>query len=147
MKLEKNFFLLLLYVNDMVLLERVPSDINKQLRIHKDFCSGMSMIINLTKPNLCWSNLIRSLSLIFCMIMETWRNWIPTNILGLLSIINLTGITTSRKMINGRWKAYFGLQNNCKLKNLVIWDKKNSLWSSHHTHSPVWVWILGLQPL
>ena len=29
-------------------------------------------------------------------------------------------------MINGGWKAYFGLENNYKSTNLVMWDKKNS---------------------
>jgi len=28
------------------------------------------------------------------------------------------------KMINGGWKAYFGLENNCKLANLMMWDKR-----------------------
>ena len=28
------------------------------------------------------------------------------------------------KMINGGWKTYFGLENNYKSSNLVIWDKK-----------------------
>ena len=28
------------------------------------------------------------------------------------------------KRINGGWKAYFGLENNCKASNLVMWDKK-----------------------
>ena len=27
-------------------------------------------------------------------------------------------------MINEGWKAYFGLENNCKATNLVMWDKK-----------------------
>ena len=31
------------------------------------------------------------------------------------------------KMINGGWKAYFGLENNCKATNLVMWDKKKLL--------------------
>ena len=30
------------------------------------------------------------------------------------------------KMINGGWTAYFGLENNCKSINLVMWDKKSS---------------------
>ena len=30
-----------------------------------------------------------------------------------------------KKMINGAWKAYFGLENNCKAANLVMWDKNN----------------------
>ena len=29
-----------------------------------------------------------------------------------------------KKMINGGWKAYFGLENNCKATNLAMWDKK-----------------------
>ena len=31
------------------------------------------------------------------------------------------------KMIHGGWKAYFGLKNNCKAVNLVMWDKKKLL--------------------
>jgi hypothetical protein len=30
------------------------------------------------------------------------------------------------KMINGGWKAYYGLENNCKLADLWLWDKKKS---------------------
>ena len=30
-------------------------------------------------------------------------------------------------MINGGWKAYFGLENNCKSTNLVMQDKKKFL--------------------
>ena len=28
------------------------------------------------------------------------------------------------KRIYGGWKAYFGLENNCKSTNLVMWDNK-----------------------
>ena len=31
------------------------------------------------------------------------------------------------KIINGGWKAYFGLENNCISSNLVMWDKKKLL--------------------
>ena len=31
------------------------------------------------------------------------------------------------KRIDGGWKAYFGLENNCKSSNLVMWDKKKFL--------------------
>ena len=30
------------------------------------------------------------------------------------------------KRINGWWKDYFGLENNCKVANLVMWDKKKA---------------------
>ena len=33
-------------------------------------------------------------------------------------------------MINGRWKAYFGFENHCKLDNLVMWDKKKFLFET-----------------
>ena len=33
-------------------------------------------------------------------------------------------------MINGGWKAYFGLKNNCKSTNLVMWDKKKFLFET-----------------
>ena len=35
-----------------------------------------------------------------------------------------------KKRINGGWKAYFGLENNCKVANLVMWDKKNLLFET-----------------
>ena len=31
------------------------------------------------------------------------------------------------KRINGGWKAYFGLENNCKATNLVMWGKRSSI--------------------
>ena len=34
------------------------------------------------------------------------------------------------KMINGEWKFYFGLENNCKSTNLVMWDKKKFLFET-----------------
>ena len=38
------------------------------------------------------------------------------------------------KRINGGWKAYFGLENNCKAANLVMWDKKKLLFETLFTH-------------
>ena len=34
------------------------------------------------------------------------------------------------KRINGVWKAYFGLENNYKLANLVMWDKNKFLFET-----------------
>ena len=33
-------------------------------------------------------------------------------------------------MVNGGWKVYFGLENNCKVANLVMWDKKKFLFET-----------------
>ena len=35
-----------------------------------------------------------------------------------------------KKRINGGWKSYFGLENNCKSTNLVMWDKKKLLFET-----------------
>jgi hypothetical protein len=40
---------LLLYVDDIVLMERSPHDLENQLRILKDFCSNMGMTVNTDK--------------------------------------------------------------------------------------------------
>ena len=41
--------ILLLYADDIVLLARCPSDLDKQLRLLKYFCSTMGMAINTDK--------------------------------------------------------------------------------------------------
>jgi hypothetical protein len=40
---------LLLYDDDIILMERSPHDLEKQLRILKNFCSNMGMTINTDK--------------------------------------------------------------------------------------------------
>ena len=41
--------ILLLYADDIVLLARYPSDLDKQLRLLKNLCSTMGMIVNTNK--------------------------------------------------------------------------------------------------
>ena len=38
------------------------------------------------------------------------------------------------KMISGGWKNYFGLENNCKSVNLVMWNKKKFLFETLGIH-------------
>jgi hypothetical protein len=52
---------LLLYANDIVLMERIPHDLENQLRILKEFFSNMGMNVNtdktkvmIIKSNKCW---------------------------------------------------------------------------------------------
>jgi hypothetical protein len=33
-------------------------------------------------------------------------------------------------MINGGWKAYYELENNCKLMDLCLWDKEKLIFES-----------------
>ena len=44
--------ILLLYADDIVLQARCPSDLDKQLRLLKDFCSTMGMPINTNKTKI-----------------------------------------------------------------------------------------------
>ena len=37
-------------------------------------------------------------------------------------------------MINGGWKDYYGLENNCKLVDLWLWDRKKLLFETTVTH-------------
>jgi len=52
------------------------------------------------------------------------------NYLGIYTCHNLNSNCSVENMINGGWKAYFGLENNCKSVNLVMWDKKNFLFET-----------------
>jgi len=47
--LARIVIILLLYANDIVLLARCPSDLDKQLILLKDFCFTMGMIVNTNK--------------------------------------------------------------------------------------------------
>ena len=44
--------ILLLYADDIILLDRCPFDLDKQLRFLKDFCSTMGMTVNTDKNKL-----------------------------------------------------------------------------------------------
>ena len=64
--------ILLLYAYDIILLARCPSDLDKQLRILKDFCSTMGMSVNTDKTKVM---IIKSKkdTLILCMTIVSWR--------------------------------------------------------------------------
>jgi hypothetical protein len=44
--------ILLIYVDDIVLMEKSPYDLGKQLVILKDFCTSMGMTVNTEKQRL-----------------------------------------------------------------------------------------------
>ena len=43
---------------------------------------------------------------------------------------NLNWNYSIEKRINGGWKPYFGLENNCKSTNLIMWDKNKYLFET-----------------
>jgi hypothetical protein len=40
---------ILIYADDIILMERIPRDLENQLRILKDFCSNMGMTVNILR--------------------------------------------------------------------------------------------------
>ena len=123
-------FILLLYVDDIVLMARCPSDLDKQLRLHKYFCSTMGMTVNIDKTKI----------IIIKFKKDTYANFVYDNnnleevssykYLGIGIHHNLNWNYSIEKMINGGWKSYFGLENNCKARNLVTWGKKKLLFET-----------------
>ena len=71
---------------------------------------------------------------------DTYVNFVYDNSnLEAVSSCKCLGIDINRKLnsnysiekrINGGWKAYFGIKNNCKAANLVTWDKKKLLFET-----------------
>jgi len=126
--------ILLLYADDIVLLARFPSDLDKQLRVLKDFCSTMGMTVKTDKTKVM---IIKSKK-------DTYANFLYDNSnLEEVSSYKYLGIDIHHKLnwnysiekrINGGWKAYFGLENNCKATNLMTWDKNKPLFETLVTH-------------
>ena len=99
---------------------------DKQSRILKDLCSGMGMPVNIAKTKIL---LIKSIKFTFTHFLYDNRNLektTPYTYLGIDIHDKLNQNYNIEKRNNGGRKAYFGLENNCKSKNLVIWDKINS---------------------
>jgi hypothetical protein len=115
--------ILLLCVDDIVLFARFPSDLDKKVRLLMDFCSTMGMIVNTDKTKVM---IIKSKK-------DTYANFMYDNnnleevysdkYLGIDIHHKLNWNRSIEKNINRGWKAYFGLENNCKAENLVLWDK------------------------
>jgi len=130
MILARIVIILLLCVEDIVLFARCPSDLDKQLRLLKDFCSTMDMIVNTDKTKVM---IIKSKK-------DTYANFMYDNnnldevysdkYLGIDIHHKLNWNHSIEKRINGGWKAYSGLENNCKAENLIMWDKKKFLFKT-----------------
>jgi len=91
------------------------------------------------------------------MIIITWKKWLHTNKLEWIfknfvyDNNNLEEVTsykylgtdlhhklswnyTIAKLINGGWKTYYGLENNCKSTDLWLWDKNKLIFKTLVTH-------------
>ena len=90
----------------------------------------MGMSVNIDKKKIM---IIKSKKYTYANFMYDNRNLEEMNsykYLGIDICHNLNSNCSIEKMINGGWKAYFGLENNCKSVNLVMWDKNNFLFET-----------------
>jgi hypothetical protein len=118
---------LLLYVDDIILMARSPHDLENQLRILKYFFSNMGIIVNtdknkviITKPNkITYDTFIYD--------NKKLEEVTSYKYLGIDIHHKLKWNYSIEKRIIGGWKDYYGLENDYKLIDLWIWDKKKLL--------------------
>jgi hypothetical protein len=108
----------------------IQIDFDKQLKIIKNFCFSMDMTINIDKIKI----IIIKLKMITYVNFRYANNNVEEVILfKYLEIYlhqKLNWNYSIEKKINGGWKAYYGLENSCKLVDLWFWDKKKLLCES-----------------
>jgi hypothetical protein len=121
---------LLLYADDIILMARSPHDLENQLRILKDFCSNMGMTLNTdkTKVMIIKSNKIPYDT--FAYDNNNLEEVTSYKYLGIDIHHKLNWNYNIEKRIIGGWKAYYGLENNCKSTDLWSWDKKKLLFET-----------------
>jgi hypothetical protein len=135
MTLASIAIILLLYLDDIVLMEKCPYDLGKQLIILKDFCSSMGMTMNTKKTKVMIIKSKRITYNTFVYDNNSLEEFPSYKYLGIDIHHKLNWNYIVKKRINGGWKAYYGIQNNCKSMDLWIWDKKNSSF----TPSSLWL--------
>jgi hypothetical protein len=120
---------LLLYADDIVLMVRSPHALENQLRILKDFSSNMGMSVNTdkTKVMIIKSNKIPYDTFVYDKKLEEVTSY---KYVGIDIHHKLNCNYSIEKRIIGEWKAYYGLENNCKSADLWSWYKKKLLFET-----------------
>jgi hypothetical protein len=111
-------------------MERSLYKFGKKPRILKDFFSSLSMVVNTRKMkvmiinsrNITYDNFIHE--------KNSFENVPSYKYLRRNIHHKLNWNYSIAKRINGGWKFYYGLENNCKLVYLWLWDKKKILFES-----------------
>jgi hypothetical protein len=121
---------LLIYADDIVLMARIPHDLENQLLILKDFFSNMGMTINTnkTKVTIIKSNKIPYDTFVYD--NNNLEEVTSYKYLGIGIHHKLNSNDSIEKMIIGGWKAYYGLEYNCKVFEIWSWDKKKFLFDT-----------------
>jgi hypothetical protein len=124
---------LLLYADYIILMARIPHDLENQLRILKNFCSNMGMIVNIDKTKVM---IIKSNMIPYDTFVYDKNNLEEVTSYKYLEIDihhKLNWNYSIKKRTIGEWKTYYGLENNCKLIDLWSWDKKKILFETLFT--------------
>jgi hypothetical protein len=107
-----------------------PHDLEDQLRILKDFCSNIGMTLNTDKTKVM---IIKSNKIPYDTFVYEKNNMEEVNSYKYLEIDihhKLNWNYSIEKSIIWGWKAYYELENNCKLVDLWSWDKKKLLFEN-----------------
>jgi len=115
-------------------MERSPYDLSKQLRILKDFFSSMGMTVNTSKTK---AIIIKSKNIAYdTFIYENNSLEEVSSYKHLIIDIHhkFNYNYSAKKKINGGWQDYYGLENNYKLVDLWLCDKKKLLFETLVTH-------------
>ena len=111
-----------------------PCDLDKQLRLLKDFCSTLGMNVNTDKTKVMIIKSKKETYTIFVYENKNLEEVSSYKYLGIDIHHKLQWNYNIKKRINGGWKAYFGLEINCKSTNLVTWDEKKFLFENIVIH-------------
>jgi hypothetical protein len=124
---------IILYADDIVLMARSPHDLENQLRILKDFFCNMGMSVNTdnTKVMIIKYNKIPYYTFVYD--NNNFEEVTSYKYLGIYIHHKLNWNYSIEKRIIGGWKAYYGLENNCKSADLWSWNKKKLLFETLFT--------------
>jgi hypothetical protein len=103
-----------LYANDIVLMARSPNDLGNQLRILNDFCSNMGMTVNTDKTKIMIIKSNKTTYDTFVYDNKNLEEVTSYKYIGIDIHHKLNWNYSIEKRIFGRWKACYGLENNCK---------------------------------
>jgi hypothetical protein len=103
-------------------MEKSPYDLGKQLIILKDFLSSMCMTMNTNKTKVMIIKSKRITYDIFVYEKNSLEEVPSYKYLGIDIHHKLNWNYSIEKRINGGWKYYYGLENNCKSIDLWLWD-------------------------
>jgi hypothetical protein len=115
---------LLIYVNDIAIMEMSPRDIENKLIILQYFFSNMGMTINIDKTEVMIIKSNKSTYDTFVYDNNNLEEVTSYKYLGIDIHHKINSNYCIEKRVIGGWKDYYGLENNCKSIDLWSWDKK-----------------------